>query len=319
MSYRPVGVMVPPTPSLPPTASLRGLDVDALDAEDAVEAAHERAVDAQMAGDASSAAAADVEEGEVTAAENPTTGPSGETPLPSPLASEVARPSEMSAEELKAHMADVSARVSRDVAEMEHQRAAAPALQVPGQIVIMPGRHDRLVRTVFGFTVYCKCTINDEVRMTVWILLIIGVLCGLGFFIADVSSSSFDFSAFASMEHGIAVGVGGLFSFLACVLSYIQIKAHYAHWVHPPSQRCVVRILLMVPVYSISAWLSLTFIKYSLYIDFIRMCYEAFVIYTFMILLTKYLGGHNGVVEWMKTKCAPHSRAQPHIPPAPPS
>ena len=157
----------------------------------------------------------------------------GEAPLPSPLASEVARPSEMSADELKAHMADVSARVSRDVAEMEH-RAALPSLPVPGQIVILPGRHDRLVRTVFGFTVYCRCTINDEVRMTVWILLILGVLCGLGFFIADVSSSSFDFSAFASMEHGIAVGVGGLFSFLACVLSYIQIKAHYAHWVHPP-------------------------------------------------------------------------------------
>ena len=33
-----------------------------------------------------------------------------------------------------------------------------------------------------------------------------------------------------------------------------------------------------------------------------RGVYEAFVIYTFMILLTKYLGGHNGVVEWMKYK-----------------
>ena len=323
MSYRAVRATTAPSSSPPPSVggdasesssvrfipipAQRGVDVDALLAEEEVEAEHEQAVDAQIAGDDAGAEAA-LEEGGASdaavAAVDPSAASSADAPSPllSPLASEVYRPSEMSAEELKLHMADVAERVSRDVAEMEQK--AGPAQPVGGQIVIVPGRHDKLVRTVFGFTVHCKCTINDEVRMTVWILLIIGVLCGFGFFVADVSSSSFDFSAFASMEHGIAVGIGGLFSFLACVLSYIQIKAHYAHWVHPPSQRCVVRILFMVPVYSISAWLSLTFIKYSLYIDFIRMCYEAFVIYTFMILLTKYLGGHNGVVEWMKTKSA---------------
>lgn len=101
----------------------------------------------------------------------------------------------------------------------------------------------------------------------------------------------------ASSGHGVAVLIGGIFSILACVLSGIQIRQHKRNWTHPPSQRHVVRILYMVPIYAISAWGSLTFLNLSSYIDFVRGVYEAFVIYTFMILLTKYLGGHNGVVE----------------------
>ena len=73
-------------------------------------------------------------------------------------------------------MADVAERVSRDVTEMEEKKAP---LMTPGQIVIAAGRHDKLIRTLFGFTLHCKCVINDEVRMTVWILLIVGFLCNL--------------------------------------------------------------------------------------------------------------------------------------------
>ena len=102
--------------------------------------------------------------------------------------------------------------------------------------------------------------------------------------------------------HWVAVLIGGIFAMLACVLSAIQIRSHWKHWTHPSSQKHVVRILYMVPIYALSAWGSLTFLNLSSYIDFVRGVYEAFVIYTFMILLTKYLGGHNGVVEWMKYK-----------------
>jgi hypothetical protein len=65
------------------------------------------------------------------------------------------------------------------------------------------------------------------------------------------------------------------------VLTFLQIQAHRRHWVHPASQKHVVRILLMVPVYAISAWSSLAFVKLSAYLDFIRNCYEAYVIWYF--------------------------------------
>ena len=284
---------------LPFDSSKFAPDSEALQAEAELEAQHEAAVERQLdaAGSASPPAVQTdtgaFEEGAAVLPE----------PSPSTLAAEaenfLGKPSEMTAEELKSHMADVAERVAADVKEME-ERKQQPARH--DQIVINPGKHDKLIRTLFGFTVHCKCLINDEVRMTVWILLIVGCLCGIAFFAADVRSTSFDTSSLRLHERVVAISIGGVFSFLATVLSIIQIRAHHRNWVHPPSQRCVVRILMMVPVYSISAWLSLVFLQYSLYIDFVRMCYEAFVIYTFMILLTKYLGGHNGVVEWMKTK-----------------
>lgn len=46
----------------------------------------------------------------------------------------------------------------------------------------------------------------------------------------------------------------------------------------------------MVPVYSVTAFLSLRFIRHDVYFDAVRSCYEAFVIYSFYALLLSYLG-----------------------------
>jgi hypothetical protein len=148
-----------------------------------------------------------------------------------------------------------------------------------------------------------RFVIVDEVRFTVLVMVLFGVTCVIGFLIADLGEGKITVREVEDKDgHGLAILIGGIFAFLACVLSVIQIQGHRKHWTHPPSQKNVVRILLMVPIYAISAWLSLTFLDLSTYIDFARGVYEAYVIYTFMILLTKYLGGHAGVTEWMKYK-----------------
>jgi len=46
----------------------------------------------------------------------------------------------------------------------------------------------------------------------------------------------------------------------------------------------------MVPIYSITSWLSFRFFQYEVYLDVVRDCYEAFVIYSFFTLLLYYLG-----------------------------
>ena len=51
-----------------------------------------------------------------------------------------------------------------------------------------------------------------------------------------------------------------------------------------------ISILLMVPMYSITSFLSLRYIRHAVYFDAIRSCYEAFVIYSFYALLLSYLG-----------------------------
>ena len=64
---------------------------------------------------------------------------------------------------------------------------------------------------------------------------------------------------------------------------------HLAYYSRPDLQKYVIRISLMVPIYSLDAWLSLRFFHAHVYVDPLRECYEAFVIYSFYCYLVAYL------------------------------
>ena len=64
----------------------------------------------------------------------------------------------------------------------------------------------------------------------------------------------------------------------------------------PLLQRYVVRILLMVPIYSIASWTSMISLKAASFLDPVRDIYEAFTIYTFFQLLINYLGGERSLI-----------------------
>jgi Organic solute transporter Ostalpha len=87
--------------------------------------------------------------------------------------------------------------------------------------------------------------------------------------------------------------VSGLLSTISVVLSVLLIMQHLKHYTNPRLQRCIVRILLMVPIYSVDSWLSIRFHTWSLYFDLFRDCYEAYVLYMFFRLLVGYLGGES--------------------------
>jgi hypothetical protein len=70
---------------------------------------------------------------------------------------------------------------------------------------------------------------------------------------------------------------------------------------HRASQTQIIRIVLMVPIYAWASWFSLWFLEYAVYLDFVRVCYEAFVIYSFLVLLTKYLGGNTAVLKVLRS------------------
>eukprot|EP00808_Paulinella_micropora_P020879 g9611.t1 len=167
-------------------------------------------------------------------------------------------------------------------------------------------RTKKITSQVFGFICECSCEIVNEVRLTLFLVLLLGLVIMAIFLIADLKLHKVDFEDVKLHSRYVGVVVAGVFTFGACLLTFIQVRRHYQNWVHPPSQRNTVRILYMVPIYSLSAFFSLMFIEFSLYIDFIRGIYEAFVLYTFLILLTKYLGGHRGVVETIRHKNALH-------------
>ena len=144
-----------------------------------------------------------------------------------------------------------------------------------------------------------KVSVLDEVRLGLWLLLIVAIIIVFVFLIVVAVRDDVYLSDTVNHSHGTALIIAGVFCILSCLLSSIQIYQHYHSWTHPESQKLVVRILFMVIIYSITAWMGLMWIEYSVYIDFVRVCYEAFTLYTFMVLLTQYLGGHAGVVEWL--------------------
>ncbi|KAI9005684.1 organic solute transporter Ostalpha-domain-containing protein [Hyaloraphidium curvatum] len=81
-----------------------------------------------------------------------------------------------------------------------------------------------------------------------------------------------------------------VFATVATVLSLHLIWKHFQYYYRPEFQRYIVRILLMVPIYSILSCISYRYVWYSVYLDVLRDAYEGFVLYSFYHLLLHYLG-----------------------------
>jgi hypothetical protein len=90
--------------------------------------------------------------------------------------------------------------------------------------------------------------------------------------------------------------VAGVASLVATAFSLLSIWLQAKNYRKPLLQRYVVRILLMVPIYSISSWTSMVSLTAAQFLDPIRDIYEAFTIYTFFWLLINYLGGERSVI-----------------------
>ncbi|KAG8230109.1 hypothetical protein J437_LFUL007653 [Ladona fulva] len=83
--------------------------------------------------------------------------------------------------------------------------------------------------------------------------------------------------------------IGGIFVMMSLPISFWGIVQHLVHYTKPYLQKHVIRILWMVPIYALNAWLGLVFPVASIYLDSMRECYEAYVIYNFMAYLLNYL------------------------------
>lgn len=86
------------------------------------------------------------------------------------------------------------------------------------------------------------------------------------------------------------------------VMSTRLVYLHLTHWYMPDVQKYVVRILWMVPLYSVQSWLSLRFHDARIYIDAIRDLYEAYVIASFLYYLIELLGGQETLTRTLQRK-----------------
>ncbi|KAH7338471.1 organic solute transporter Ostalpha-domain-containing protein [Rhizoctonia solani] len=88
----------------------------------------------------------------------------------------------------------------------------------------------------------------------------------------------------------------GLATAVATVTSVLSICSHLKNYRKPALQRMVIRIMVMVPLYAISSFISLFSLEAGVIIDVLRDIYEAFVIYCFFHLLLIYLGGERSLL-----------------------
>uniref|UniRef100_A0A2K5SG27 Transmembrane protein 184C n=2 Tax=Cebidae TaxID=9498 RepID=A0A2K5SG27_CEBIM len=89
--------------------------------------------------------------------------------------------------------------------------------------------------------------------------------------------------------HTKAWFIAGIFLLLTIPISLWEILQHLVHYTQPELQKPIMRILWMVPIYSLDSWIALKYPSIAIYVDTCRECYEAYVIYNFMGFLTNYL------------------------------
>ncbi|CAF1613474.1 unnamed protein product [Adineta ricciae] len=137
--------------------------------------------------------------------------------------------------------------------------------------------------------------IKNEVTWGIFVVL----SCAIALIIIWVVNSPVQWQLYKDPVHeqGLIAIIGGIFAIVATCMSFVQIAQHFFHKTHHPSQKRIMRILAMVPVYGATSWISILFFQSAIYMDFIKACFEAYIIYCFLLLLTKYLGGHRGVEE----------------------
>lgn len=92
---------------------------------------------------------------------------------------------------------------------------------------------------------------------------------------------------------------------IAVALSLYEISRHMCNYTKPYLQRYIIRILLIVPIYSLNAWFAMILPGAALYLDSSREVYESFVIYSFMKYLLNFLHYDTNLQQYIDHKLPP--------------
>jgi len=148
--------------------------------------------------------------------------------------------------------------------------------------------HDRkIVRS----TLSCM---NVVARILSWCSVIASV--------AGVVWYSYELKKTGKDPHLILWNSAAAFVLIGFPISIYGIVMHLANYNQPETQNYIVRILWMVPIFSIQSWLGLRFKDYSIYFETIRDWYEAYVLYSFLQFLIEVLGGEEALILMLKDK-----------------
>jgi hypothetical protein len=166
-----------------------------------------------------------------------------------------------------------------------------------------------------NFTFFTKTTSNVAVitttqdssrKITTWMNFLAQIITILTIVLSvfAIIGYSYDLYRHGRQKHLIGWFSSGGFVLLTFPISIRLIVKHLTHWNAPNIQKYVVRIIWMIPIYSIESWLALRFRAFALYIETLRECYEAYVIFNFLYFLIALLGDEQQIISKLKRKSA---------------
>ncbi|KAM4710114.1 transmembrane protein 184C [Discoglossus pictus] len=120
------------------------------------------------------------------------------------------------------------------------------------------------------------------IRPLVVVLYVIGLIIGIPICVWQLQKMGVG-------VHTKAWFIAGIFVVMTIPISLWGILQHLVHYTQPELQKPIIRILWMVPIFSIDSWVALKYPNIAIYVDTCRECYEAYVIYNFMIFLFNFL------------------------------
>ena len=103
-------------------------------------------------------------------------------------------------------------------------------------------------------------------------------------------------------KHTVAAFSAAGFVMLTIPISLRLVLNHLSNWNRPSIQKHVVRIIWMIPLYSIESFFALKYRESAIYIRTFRESYESYVIYNFLYYLIALLGNESQLLSVLKTK-----------------
>ncbi|KAG8628933.1 hypothetical protein KVT40_002798 [Elsinoe batatas] len=89
--------------------------------------------------------------------------------------------------------------------------------------------------------------------------------------------------------HHLGLIISAVFGLISVVVALWLIFQHAIHYSKPSEQKHIIRILLMIPIYSTVSFLSFLHYRHAIYYEVLRDCYEAFAIASFFTLMCHYI------------------------------
>ncbi|TVY40956.1 Transmembrane protein [Lachnellula occidentalis] len=89
--------------------------------------------------------------------------------------------------------------------------------------------------------------------------------------------------------HDVCVIISGASMAIVCLVTFYLIMRHATHYSLPKEQKQVIRIVFMVPVFSLVTFLSIAFNGSAIYIKSIEAVYEGIAFSSFFLLLCEFV------------------------------